>query len=303
MNAPAHLDLGERRVATLLFLGVALVWGLNYLFVRGGLQLSAPLWLAASRASIGAVGVAAYLLVRSPRTRLDARGRRDALLLGIPNTTLFFGLWFVAANQVLPGETAVVVYTFPLWVALLSGPILGGPRLPLVALISVVTGFVGVVLLSQPWAGGSSSIPVVPVIELLLGALSWAVGTVLLQRRFPAPQLAEANLFQLAGGSAGLLGASLLLEPHQVPGFSWALVGTVLWLGLLGTAFAYATWVWLLGRIPAPRLSAYTFLVPVVALAASAVIFSERLGVVQLGGVTLVLASLLLLGRGSVVGR
>jgi len=279
------------------FVSVALIWGLNYLFVRDGLTLAAPLWLAALRAGVGAIGVGAFILLRSTPRTLDRPGRVAAILLGLPNTALFFGLWFAAARDVLPGETAVIVYTFPLWVAILAGPFLGD-RPGLVGWAAIGVGFAGVVLISQPWDGGSGRLQLLPVAELLLGAMSWAIGTVLMQRRFRPTELLEANAYQLIGGAVALVVAAAVLEPSSLPAASPLLVADVLWLGLMGTAVAYTIWFYLLGRVPATSLSAFTFLVPVVALAASSVVYGERLDVVQVAGVLLVLGGIYASGRG-----
>jgi drug/metabolite transporter (DMT)-like permease len=279
------------------FVAVALIWGFNYLFVREGLTLAAPLWLAALRAGIGTLGVAAFLLLRPAPRALDRPGRVAATLLGLPNTALFFGLWFAAARDVLPGETAVIVYTFPLWVAILAGPLLGDRPGP-VRWAAIGVGFAGVVLISQPWAGGNGALQLLPVVELLLGAMSWAVGTVLMQRRFRPAELLEANAYQLIGGTVGLVVAAAVLEPSSLPAASPLLTADVLWLGLMGTAVAYTIWFYLLGRIPATSLSAFTFLVPVVALGASSVVYGERLDAVQVAGVLLVLGGIYASGRG-----
>ncbi|HKV90196.1 MAG TPA: DMT family transporter, partial [Thermoplasmata archaeon] len=166
-----------------LFGTVATIWGLNYLFVRVGLALEPPLWLAFFRASVGAVGLLLWLGLRRSSTRFSTRDLRDALAIGIPNTGVFFGLWFVAAAAVPPGQTAVLVYTFPLWVTLLAGPLLG-ERPSSVQLVAVGGGFLGVVLVSQPWLGGAGALGPVPVVELLAGAVAWALGTVLFKLRF-----------------------------------------------------------------------------------------------------------------------
>lgn len=281
------------------FVLIAVTWGLNYLFVRAGLALAAPLWLAFLRSGTGALAVSIAVFLRRPsHPRLDHRGRRDALLLGLPNTALFFGLWFLAAGAIPPGETAVLVYTFPVWVALLSGPLLGR-TLGRVQIVGIVGGFLGVALVTLPSSLGSLALAPLPVAAVLVGAVSWAVGTVGLQRRFSSDELQEANAFQLVGGAAGLLAAGLVLEPGQFPSPSIPLLGIVLWLGLAGTAAAYAGWFYLLGRVPAPTLSAFTFLVPLVALGASAVIFGERLDYVQGAGVVLVTFSIFVVGWGA----
>ena len=276
------------------FAVIVTAWGLNYLFVRVGLGLSAPLWLAFLRSGLGAVG-ALGIWTAAGRPRLVGRDRATAIGLGVLNTSLFFGLWFLAARSIAPGEAATIVYSFPLWVAMLSIPVLGF-RLPSVAWGAIVTGFVGIVAISQPWESGVALQPA-PVAELLLGAFSWALGTVLIQRRFSREVAQAVNLYQLLGGATGLLVAALVVEPHQAPAFSWELLGIVLWLGLVGTSLAYALWFSLLGRMPAPSLSANVFLVPVVALTASSLLLAERIDLVQAIGVALVAIAIFTVGR------
>ncbi len=279
-----------------MFLLVALFWGFNYLFVDFGLELASPLWLAALRAGTGALATLAFVTGLRAWGTLDLPGKRDALLLGLPNTTLFLGLWFWAARDVQPGIAAVVIYTFPLWVALLS-PLVLGHRLGLRHWASVAAGFAGVALISQIGQAGAAGVSGTAILLLLAAAVSWAFGTVLFQRRFRREQMLEANAYQLIGGSFGLLGATLLFAPLPLPHWNLDLVATVLWLGVLGTAVAYRIWFTLLGRTRAATLSGYTFLVPVVALTASAVLFGERLSLVPLGGVVLVLFSIYGIGR------
>ena len=266
-------------------------WGMNYLFVSVGLGYASPFWLALLRSSLGAAATAALLTPLRQWGRLDGRGRRDAMLLGLPNTTAFFVLWFLAARSVFPGVAAIVIYTFPLWVALLSAPVLGH-RLSGRHWGSVAVGFLGVALISQVGTVLGSTVAPLAILELLGAAISWAFGTVLFQRRFVREEMLEANAFQLLGGALGVLVLTLLFAPTPVPSASPILLGIALWLGVLGTALAYTVWYHLLGRTRAATLSAYLFLVPVVALTASAVLLGERLSAVQVVGVALVLASI-----------
>ncbi len=277
---------------------MVLAWAGNYLFVRVGEGYTSPIWLAALRASVGALGVGVYLLVRTPAARLPRADARDALLLGLPNTALFLGLWFVAAPAVPPGQAAVLVYTFPLWVALFSSPLLGttiGRR----QWVAVTIGFLGIVLTAQPWASGTTRTPVVPLLELLGAAVSWAFATVLFQRRFSPSTLGRANGYQLLGGAAALGVVALVVGGPPPWSLSPGLWVAILWLGLFGTAFAYGVWFFLLRTVHASSLSAYAFLVPLAALALSAWFDAERLTLVQVGGVALVLAGLYLVSQGA----
>ena len=182
----------------LLFALMALAWGLNYPLVSVGLQSASPLWLATLRTGVGLAGTVVLVTLAHGWGTLDAKGRRDAFLLGVPNTAGLFGFWFVAARSVPPGIASVMIYTFPFWVALLSAPVLGRP-LSRAAWAAIATGFLGVALISQAWALFGPGLSVVPILELLAAALSWAVGTVLFQRRFRASQALSGCAYQLAG--------------------------------------------------------------------------------------------------------
>lgn len=281
-----------RGTAVVLFLTMALAWGLNYLFVVVGLTDATPLWLAALRAGFGLLGVAVFLVVVQRGSYLDRASKRDAILIGLPNTAMFFGLWFVAASQVPAGETAIIVYTFPLWVALFS-PWFLGHRLTGRHWAAISLGFLGIVLISQPWALGAGAISPLALVELLAAAISWALGTVLFQRRFRSPlEMREANLYQLIGGTSALLVAALLIDPHQLPQSSATLWVAVAWVGLFGTAYAYVAWYYLLARLPAATIAAYTFVVPLIALVAASIFFGESFSVAEFAGMGLVIISI-----------
>ncbi len=285
-------------ILAVLYAGMVVAWGLNFIFVRVGLTASPPLWLATFRALIGTAGVSVGVLAWPSEVRLTPRERRDALLIGIPTTGLFFGLWFSAAATVPPGQTAVIVYTFPLWVVVLSF-LLMSERAPRVAWLSVIVGFVGVVLVEQPWSGSSGKIAFASIAELLTAAACWALGTVLIKSRIRGPGLRTANALQLCSGTVVLIIAALIFEPHPAIVASSNLFVSILWLGLVGTAGANVVWFILLERFPAPTVSTWSFLVPVVALVASVVIFGERLNGLQIVGVAAVLLGAFVISRTS----
>ena len=274
----------------LLFLVLSGIWGLNFIFIKFGLADANPLWLAFLRALIGAAATAVIVTPLGVWHRLDGKGRRDAFLLGLPSTMGFYAPLFLAIQSVLPGIASVLTYTFPLWVAMLSPSVLGH-RLTGWHWAAVGAGFLGVALISEIWSSLAHSVSLIAIVELLGAAVSWAVGTVLFQRRFHRTEMLEADVFQLFGGTVGLAVLVVVFAP-PLPAPTPALTVALLWLGVLGTATAYTIWFTLLGRTRASTLSAYVFLVPVVALVASAVTFGERLSPVQFVGVVLVFLSI-----------
>ena len=267
------------------------LWGFNFIFTKIGLSEATPLWLAFLRAAVGTAGTAVLLVGLRPNRSLHGRGRWEAMAIGVPSTTAFYALLFTGIDTVLPGFASVLIYTFPLWVALLSPGVLGH-RLTQRLIGALVAGFAGVVLVSQPWNDLHGAVTLIAILELLGGAIAWAFGTVLFQRRFSRDEMLDANAYQLLGGTIGLAVLLAVLAPRPVPVLTPDLLGILVWLGIIGTSVAYTVWSYLLGHTRAVTLSAYLFLVPVVALAASAVIFQERLAAVQLLGVALVFVSI-----------
>ncbi len=290
------IDGSGTATSVVLFLTMTVAWGINYIFVVIGLDYVTPLWLAGLRAAVGATVVFAFLRATHHPRVLDAAGRRDALIVGLPTTAAFLGLWFYAAASVPAGETAILIYTFPLWVALLSPWVLGHP-LSGRHWLAIGIGFAGVVLISQPWSLGAGAIAPISLAELLAAAIFWAVGTVIVQRRFPSPnEMSEANVYQMAGGAAALVAAAIVINHSQLPEPSPGLVLVLVWIGVVGTGFAYIVWYRLLSRIRAATLSAYTFVVPMITVIASSIVFQERFTASEIAGMLLVIASIYLIG-------
>src|SRR5580693_6972899 len=269
-------------------------WGVNYPVVRAMTDNGGPLWLALVRAGIGGLAALAFLALPGETGYLTWTDRRDAALIGLLNTGAFYSLWFLAARSVPPGETSVLIYTFPLQVAVLAIPVLGY-RPGRTEVLALLGGLAGIVLVTEPWRG--ALLDPVAIGLLLLAGFCWGVGTVLYQYRFRGPQLREGNPYQLIGGAALALVLAGIFEPAGLPSATPTFWAEALYLGVIGTALAYAAWFSLLSRIPAATLSSFTFLVPVVALSFSAWIVGERLDLVQFLGVGLVAVSLYALGR------
>ena len=140
------------------FAVIIVAWGMNYLFVRVGLGLAAPLWLAFLRSGVGALGALGVWLALG-RPGLQRREHATAAVLGLLNTSLFFGLWFLAARFDRSRARR------PSW----STPSpCGSPsspsrllqfRLRFVTWAAILHGFGGIVLISRALGPGGRSPP------------------------------------------------------------------------------------------------------------------------------------------------
>jgi drug/metabolite transporter (DMT)-like permease len=80
--------------------------------------------------------------------------------------------------------------------------------------------------------------------------------------------------------------------PSQVP--SWKAIGSVVALGIPGTALAYLLFFALITGPGAAYASLVTYLIPPIALAYGAILLGERFGAAAFGGLALILAGVAL---------
>ncbi len=286
----------EGAIAALGFLLVVVAWGFNYPFLRLGTEFALPAFLFFLRALAGLLFVIPLLRGLGWQVALPRRQVVRALAIGAIGYGAFFLFWGYAAAGVPPGEASVFIYLFPIWVLLLSVPLLGQRPLPL-QLAGVFLGFGGVVLVAGV---GTRALGGSPGDLLLLTAAGacWAIGTVLSKRAFGRFEMVTANAWQLAAGTAVLGGVGFATEPWGSIQWTGDLLVVVAWSGILGTGAAYLIWYYLLAHNSAGPLSAFTFLVVVVAWVGSITLFQESIDPVQVAGVALILIALYLVGRG-----
>jgi len=128
----------------------------------------------------------------------------------------------------------------------------------------------------------------------LAGALSWAVGNLLMKQVRGVPMFSLIVWCSLVPPLPMLLLSALWGEaslPAAVVGASWTSLGGALYLGAAATS-AYAIWGGLLGRYPAAAVAPLALLSPVTGVVASALVFGERFTVLRYAGMALILAGL-----------
>jgi drug/metabolite transporter (DMT)-like permease len=89
-----------------------------------------------------------------------------------------------------------------------------------------------------------------------------------------------------------MLPTGIAFAPDAVPG--WKTIGSVVFLGVVGTAVAYLLFYTIIAGAGAAYASLVTYLVPPVALAYGAVFLDERIGLAAIAGLVLILAGVAL---------
>ena len=289
------------RTADLLrLLLLAAIWGASFLFTRVAAPVLGSMPTAFFRASFGALGLLACLLLM--RVSWDFRGKLKAcLLLGVINAGLPSAMYCLAALILPAGYSAIFNATTPL-MGVLIGALFFHEGITTSKAAGVFLGLLGVAVLTRTG-------PVAFDLELLLGAAACLVATTcygfagFLTRRWVGQQ---GGLDNRLTAFASLLGASLFLTPRfagslalQAPP-SWG--GIEVWLslaglGLLCTALAYVLYFRLLADIGPIKASTTTFLIPPFGVLWGALLLGEPLSWDYLPGCALIGVALWLVVR------
>lgn len=257
-----------------------MLWGTTYAVFTETLPVSHPLLTGAMRA----LPAGLILLALNPKIPPLAALIRHAAI-GFSNIGLFFALLFVAAARMPGGLAATLMAIQPLAVILVSAWLIGRAPHPL-QILAGVAAIIGVGLLVLSPEATPDPIGVAAAIG---GALSMALGTVLIDRWGRMGTPLETTTWQLILGGAMLLPVALLVEGlppapglRETLGFSW--------LMLIGTAFAYLVWTRGIGRI-GPSAAYLGLASPVVATAIGAIALGEWFNAWQWAGMALVIGA------------
>lgn len=275
----------------LLAVGVAVVWGVNFLAIHASLEQFPPLFLVFLRFAVMAVPT--LLLV--PRPQVPARW-----LIGYGlgfGTLQFIGLYLGMAAGFPTGLASLVLQSSAPFTVLL-GALLLGERIGRRAAAGVGVAVGGLVLVGA--AHGSIG-SVWPFLLVVLGGLGWALGN-LAARKAAAPNPLHLTLWMSVIPPLPMLALSLAVEgPQRIT----AALATSLspdaagaWAGLaytvlIGTILGSGVWVWLMSRHPAGRVAPFSMLVPVTGLTTAWLVLGEIPQPVELLGGVLVIGGVL----------
>jgi probable blue pigment (indigoidine) exporter len=274
-----------RRLTDILVTAIApLVWGTNFLLTTDVLPPGRPLLDSLVRSlPIG------LLIVAFSRQLPKGDWWWKSAVLAALNFGAFFPLLFFAAYH-LPGSVASMLgAAAPVFVVGLAWGMLGArPAAQTVGAAGAV--LVGLALLLGPSVRG---IDPLGVGAALAATAIMAVATVLLKKWGPPPvkPIVLAG-WQLSLGGVMLLPFALLEGP--LPDVTLAYAGGYLYLGLIGTALAYACWFRGVERLSPVASTLIAALNPIVAIALGVAFNHERLSLVQGIGVAIALGAIAL---------
>lgn len=259
-------------------------WGTTYVVATEFLPPDHPLLVASMRSlPIG------LLLTIGLRKLPQGNWWWRMLILGGLNIGVFQALLFVAAYRLPGGVAATTGAIQPLLVEFFAWMILSVTPSNL-STVAAISGFIGVGLLVL---GPGAQLDTIGIIAALAGAGVMGLGTVLVKQWKPPVSLIVFTAWQLTIGGFMLLPVALITEGPFTEVTRTNLWGFI-YLGLIGTGLAYALWFRGINRLSPTAASYLGLLSPVVATLIGYVFLQETFSSIQLVGIAIVLASVVI---------
>ena len=279
------------------FILLGLIWGSSFLWIKIGVEEMDPATLVAYRVSLGALAMLAYVRLTGEKLPRTAGEWAPMAALGMVATALPFFLITWGEQYIDSGTASVLNALTPIFSLILAGLILRTESVTRVRTLGLVTGFAGAALLaSREFALRGDPLALIGVGAVTVAAISYAVGASVSKAMVhgtPRNVVAAGNLtfgaiyiwiFTLATGSNPAF-------PNQLDS-----IISILWLGLLGSFFAFVLLYFLIENLDATVASMVTYLFPVVGVTLGVVFLKEVLDARLVIGTALVVLGIVVVG-------
>jgi drug/metabolite transporter (DMT)-like permease len=278
----------------LIFFALGFCWGSSYLFIKIGVGSIPPLTLIAGRLGIGALMLAIVVWRAGVTLPRDRRTYGHLIAMAVLNIVIPFTL-ITWAEQAVPSALASILNgTVPLFTIVFAALFLHDEPITVNRVVGLLVGFAGVFVLTGRTLGDASSGSIAGEVALVLSAVSYGAGNVYARRNVRSLAPVHQAFFQVAIAFAIVVALAAVVDRPWTVQPAPDAIFAVVWLGVLGSGFAYLFFFRLLSRWGSTRSSLVAYLLPVVGIVLGAVVLREAVDARVLAGTALVIGGVAL---------
>jgi drug/metabolite transporter (DMT)-like permease len=253
-----------------------LIWSTTWAVIRVGLRGVPPFTGVALRFGIASAVLLALAPAFGVKLGRQPNERRVWWINAFLTFTIPYGILYWAEQWLPSGLAAVIFATMPLQTALVAHFVLPEERLTARRFLGVLVGFGGIaVLFSGDFQALGGNQVARAAALMLIAPLCAAVANVAVKRWGGGIHPLSIAAVPMAV-TAVLMGAlSRLVESGRPVTFNTSAVLSLLYLALVGSAFPFTLYFWLLRRQSATGMSMINYATPVLAVAIGTVFLGE----------------------------
>jgi drug/metabolite transporter (DMT)-like permease len=283
---------------TLQFLGMGIIWGASFLFIKvalGGLSFGQVAW---TRLILGAVVLGIVALVLRSKLPREPIVYLHFLVLGLTFCVIPHLLFSWAEQYVSSGLASIYNATTPIMTVVMAALVFRVEKIVGGQVLGIVIGILGVIVIIGPWRLALLDGNVVGQFACLGATLCYGFAGAYARkfvsfRPIAGPTYAFLNI-GMAGAVMVLLTPVVALKPVHLD--VW-IVLSLLALGILGTGLAYVWNINVLRAWGPTAASTVTYVTPVVGVLLGVLVLHEQLSWNEPAGALLVILGILFAQR------
>ena len=262
------------------------------MWIKIALQEISPVTLVAFRAILGLIFGVGIIIIKRISLPHGLKSWSPLLILGITNIAVPFFLISWGERTVDSSVAAVLDSTVPLFTILIAHFLLNDDKMTMPKVTGLLIGFAGVVVLLSKDINESAG-NVIDQGAIVLAALFYAGSGVYVRK-------ATQNVPAVLRSMGPLLSASFIMwitvfiteKPFRIPdlGLTWI---SLLFLGVIGSGFAFILAFYLIHEIGPTRTSMVTYIFPLGGVILGVVFLNEIITWQLIAGAVLIISSLI----------
>ena len=262
------------------------------MWIKFALHEISPVTLVSFRVIFGLLFGLGVIIIKKISLPQDLKSWRPLLILGITNVAIPFFLISWGEREVDSSVAAILDSTVPLFTILIAHFLLSDDKMTMPKVTGLVIGFAGIVVLLSKDIHQSTS-TLIGQGAIVLAALFYAGSGVYVRR-------ATENVPAVLRSVGPLLSASFIMwitvfiteKPFRMPdlGLTWI---SLLFLGVIGSGFAFVLAFYLIHEIGPTRTSMVTYIFPLGGVILGVVFLNEVITWQLIAGAILIISSLI----------
>lgn len=277
--------------STLLFLIPALIWGSTFFVIKFQLGEVDPTWSVSYRFMLAGVILLIYAKLKKLNLRFTIKQHLGILIQGV----LLFGLnyWFVyIAEEELVSALVAITFSCIIFLNILFGKLFLNKVAEKKVYLGAFLGISGTILLFRSELIGMSldELPIFHLIICFSSVVIASLGNIKsAHNQSGGLPVLQTNAFgMLYGGiSIGIIALFSGIELSFDFGFEY--LGSLLYLSLFGSIFAFGGYLTLIGKIGADKAAYVLIVIPVIAVTLSSIFEDFQFGWQVIVGMLLIL--------------
>ena len=276
----------------LVFLLLGAIWSSSFMWIKIAVQEVGPITLVAIRVLFGLLFGIVVIYAQHIRWPQTLKEWTPLLVLGITNIAIPFFLISWGEQSIDSAVASILNATVPLFTILIAHFLLQDDKITVPKVLGLLIGFAGVVILMSKDVGASLG-SLLGQFAIVLASAFYAGGGVYARKTTQEMPGIMRSAGPLLPATVVMWFAMFLVEsPVKFPqlGITWI---ALVFLGVLGSGFAFVLSYYLLHEIGPTRTSMVTYLFPLGGVILGVVFLNEDLSWQLVIGAVLIVASLI----------